>query len=152
MTRLCFLIPAVVLNTCLSETQKIKAHEWFLSPGQTVALLQCCFSPTGELYLNSQHSQAFRRPAGAPRTWLTDWSITVLHVWNDWNEKTDWQPMVKNRPSTVKWWRLRPEAAGFPCGFFSLVCGAFVESSHAPFQRVRFIWICRFVSRLTKAS
>lgn len=72
----------------------------FLSPGQTVPLLRCYF-PIGELYRNSQSTQAFRRPAGAPITWLTDWSITVLRVWNDWYGETDWQPAVKNRPSLV---------------------------------------------------
>lgn len=72
----------------------------FPSPGQTVLLLRCYF-PTGELYQNSQSAQAFRRPAGAPVTWLTDWSITVLRVWNDWYGETDWHPAVINRPSSV---------------------------------------------------
>ncbi len=82
----------------------------FLSPGQTVLLLWCYF-PTGELYRNIQSAQAFRRPAGAPITWLTDWSITVLRVWNDWYGETDWHPAVKNRPSLVT--VMETETGGF---------------------------------------
>lgn len=110
----------------------------------------CCdvIFPTVELY-NSQSAQAFRRPAGAPITWLTDWSITVLCAWNDWYEETDWHSAVKNRPSLAT---VMETEAGFSLQRLSAsrVETARTVVSRSSFERFRFIWILRFVSILTK--